>query len=125
MNMDFKGNSSSYTKGMVVGALIGGAVSGLAALLFAPKKGTELRRDIASKTEETYHNVANRAGVLAQDTASKIGSFVDKIQTRNEKSSNGSSQVSNGTSSMSRENTTTQSAGSSAAKSTQSAQSNS
>lgn len=84
MNIDFKGGSSSYTKGMVVGALIGGAVSGLAALLFAPKKGSELRQDIASKTGETYTNIASKAGHLAQDAASRVGSIVESIQSRNE-----------------------------------------
>ncbi len=84
MNIDFKGGSSSYTKGMVVGALIGGAVSGLAALLFAPKKGAELRQDIASKTGETYNNIASKAGHLAQDAVGRVGSIVEGIQSRNE-----------------------------------------
>lgn len=119
MNMDFKGNSA-YTKGMVVGALIGGAVSGVAALLFAPKKGTELRRDIASKTEETYHTLAKGAGTLAQDAASKVGSFVDKLQTRNE---NGSG-VGNAVAAVT-EKVAAATSGNHSAKSSQSAQTNS
>lgn len=120
MNMDFKGNSSAYTKGMVVGALIGGAVSGLAALLFAPKKGTELRRDIASKTEETYHTLAKGAGSLAQDAASKVGTFVDKLQTRNESVAS----TGNGAP-LSPEKSVASASGNHSTKSSQSAQSNS
>lgn len=84
MNIDFKGGPSSYSKGIVVGALIGGAVSGLAALLFAPKKGSELRQDIADKTGETYTNIASKAGHLAHDAASRVSSLVEGIQSRNE-----------------------------------------
>lgn len=106
MNIDLKGGSSSYTKGMVVGALIGGAVSGLAALLFAPKRGVELRRDIASKTGETYSNIASKAGHLAQDAASRVTSFVDHLQTRNEHKAG-----SNGNGSSAAAEKSTQSAG--------------
>jgi gas vesicle protein len=120
MNIDLKGNSS-YTKGMVVGALIGGAVSGVAALLFAPKKGTELRRDIADKTEETYHTLAKGAGALAHDAASKVGSFVDKLQTRNE----GKTEAGNGMSLASEKGASSSSGNHSSAKSSHSAQTNS
>jgi gas vesicle protein len=84
MNIDFKGGPSSYSKGMLVGALIGGAVSGLAALLFAPKKGSELRQDIAAKTGETYSNIASKAGDLAHDAVSRVSSLVENVQSRNE-----------------------------------------
>lgn len=45
-------NSSSYSKGFLIGAVVGGAVGAVVALLFAPKSGRELRRDIADRTEE-------------------------------------------------------------------------
>lgn len=84
MNIDFKGGASSYTKGIVVGALLGGAVSSVVALLFAPKKGSDFRRDIAEKTGETYNNIASKAGHLAQDAANRVGTFVESIQSRGE-----------------------------------------
>ena len=111
MNIDLKGGSSSYTKGMLVGALIGGAVSGLAALLFAPKKGAELRQDIATKTGETYSNLASKAGHLAQDAVSRVGSLVEGIQSRNEHKV-----PSNGNGHASLEKSTTSSPSSSASK---------
>ncbi|MCX6139963.1 MAG: YtxH domain-containing protein [Candidatus Kapabacteria bacterium] len=45
-------NNSSYTKGFLIGAILGGAAGAVAALLLAPKSGKELRRDIADRTEE-------------------------------------------------------------------------
>lgn len=39
-------------KKFVFGAAIGGAIGALAALLFAPKKGSELRNDIKVKTDD-------------------------------------------------------------------------
>ena len=45
-------NNSSYSKGFLIGAVVGGAVGAVVALLFAPKSGRELRRDIADRTED-------------------------------------------------------------------------
>lgn len=46
--------SDKYTKGFVVGAIIGGAIGAVTALLFAPKSGEELRKDIAEKSTDAY-----------------------------------------------------------------------
>ena len=46
--------NGSYTKGFLVGAVVGGAVGAVLALLFAPKAGRELRRDIADRTGDLY-----------------------------------------------------------------------
>jgi len=45
-------NNGSYTRGFLIGAVIGGAVGTVAALLFAPKSGRELRREISDKTDD-------------------------------------------------------------------------
>jgi gas vesicle protein len=47
-------NSGSYVKGFFLGILAGGAIGALAALLYAPKPGKELRQDIAEKSGELY-----------------------------------------------------------------------
>lgn len=47
-------NSSDYTKGFIIGALIGGAAGAITALLLAPKSGAELRKDIADTSTEFY-----------------------------------------------------------------------
>jgi gas vesicle protein len=38
----------------LAGALIGGAIGAITALVFAPKSGRELRRDIADRSAELY-----------------------------------------------------------------------
>jgi gas vesicle protein len=45
-----KENSSA--KGIMIGFLAGGAIGGLTALLFAPKSGRELRKDISKKSKK-------------------------------------------------------------------------
>ncbi len=47
-------DGNSYTRGFLAGALIGGLTGAVVALLFAPKSGRELRRDIAERTSELY-----------------------------------------------------------------------
>jgi gas vesicle protein len=43
-----------YVKGLFVGLLTGGAIGAIIALLYAPKSGKELRKDIKNKTDEYY-----------------------------------------------------------------------
>ena len=40
-------------EGFVVGAVVGAVVASVASLLFAPKSGKDLRRDISEGTNET------------------------------------------------------------------------
>ncbi|MCS7000092.1 MAG: YtxH domain-containing protein [Bacteroidota bacterium] len=47
-------DSSNYTRGFWAGALLGGVAGAIIALLFAPKSGRELRRDIAERTSDLY-----------------------------------------------------------------------
>lgn len=53
------------TKGLLWGALVGTVVGSVTALLFAPKPGKELRKDIADGTAagiEKVHDIAVQAG---------------------------------------------------------------
>jgi gas vesicle protein len=43
-----------YVKGLFIGLLTGGAIGAFVALLYAPKSGKELRKDIENKTDEYY-----------------------------------------------------------------------
>jgi gas vesicle protein len=43
-----------YSKGLLIGLLAGGAIGAIVALLYAPKSGKELRKDIKNKTDEYY-----------------------------------------------------------------------
>ena len=45
---------NGYVKGLFMGLLAGGSIVALVTLLFAPKSGKELRRDIKNKTDEYY-----------------------------------------------------------------------
>src|ERR1017187_2695954 len=45
---------NGYVKGLFIGLLDGGAVGALVALLYAPKSGKELRKDIKNKTDGDY-----------------------------------------------------------------------
>jgi gas vesicle protein len=45
---------NGYVKGLFIGLLAGSAVGALVALLYAPKSGKELRKDIKTKTDEYY-----------------------------------------------------------------------
>ncbi|MFM8177686.1 MAG: YtxH domain-containing protein [Candidatus Kapaibacterium sp.] len=52
--------------GFLTGALIGGAIGAITALVFAPKPGRELRRDIAERSVELYdkaQELIGRAGM--------------------------------------------------------------
>lgn len=43
---------NSYAKGFLLGALIGGAVGAVTALLFAPKPGKELREELSYRSKD-------------------------------------------------------------------------
>ena len=52
-------DNNSKAKTFLLGALIGGAVGAVTALLFAPKRGRELRQDIIDSTNEMYDKAAD------------------------------------------------------------------
>jgi gas vesicle protein len=62
-------NKSSSAGSFLFGVLVGGAVGAVVALLFAPKSGKELRRDLA----ETGEDFLDKAG----DMISRGGEQVD------------------------------------------------
>ncbi len=47
-------NESNYGRGFLAGALIGGAIGAITALVLAPKSGRELRRDLAERSSDLY-----------------------------------------------------------------------
>lgn len=58
-------------KGFMIGLLAGGAIGGLAALLYAPKSGKELRKDITKKRKELVNDAGEYIGA-AKSKASDI-----------------------------------------------------
>ncbi len=53
--------NQNKTEGFIIGAIFGATVSAIAALLFAPKSGKDLRKDIGEGTDE-YLELARKKG---------------------------------------------------------------
>ncbi|MFP4368920.1 MAG: YtxH domain-containing protein [Bacteroidota bacterium] len=47
-------HESDYSKGFIIGALIGGMAGAVTALLLAPKSGEELRKDLSQQSTDFY-----------------------------------------------------------------------
>jgi len=68
-------NSNEFLKGLVIGSIIGGSVGALIALLYAPKPGSELRKQLAEKTTDIYSKASDYfadSATVVQDTAQNI-----------------------------------------------------
>lgn len=62
---------SNLSKGLMIGFLTGGIVGAAIALLYAPKSGKELRKDIKNKADE-YYDEAEKYIDVAKDKASEL-----------------------------------------------------
>jgi gas vesicle protein len=76
--------NNEFTKGMVIGALLGGAIGAVTALLFAPKPGNELRRDIADKSADLYNDVYSKASDFVRERSTDVSTFVNEGKVRAE-----------------------------------------
>ncbi|MFD2611833.1 YtxH domain-containing protein [Paenibacillus gansuensis] len=76
---------STQTKsggGMMTGIIVGGLVGAAAGLLFAPKKGTELRQDLMSSCSTLNEKTSELTGTLgtkAKDLASNVGTQAGSV----------------------------------------------
>lgn len=68
----------NYAKGFVFGTIIGGAVGAVAALLFAPKTGKELRSEIADKSEKYYKKAAKTISEREEIIGKKVQTTVNE-----------------------------------------------
>lgn len=64
-------STRKQTKGFFLGALAGGVVGSVAALLFAPKAGKELRQDISVQAHKVSDTTVKVAGQVT-DTTGRI-----------------------------------------------------
>ncbi|MEK3883402.1 YtxH domain-containing protein [Paenibacillus sp. PL2-23] len=74
-----KENSNS---GVVMGAVIGGAVGAITALLFAPKAGGQLRSDLCGQLQTIGNRakeVANTIGTHAKDLATTVSTHAKDL----------------------------------------------
>lgn len=62
------GQAENFRKGLFIGILTGGALGAALALLYAPKSGKELRKDIRDKSDE-YLDEAEKYIAEAKDKA--------------------------------------------------------
>ncbi len=82
-------NRTSSSKGFLLGLLAGGAIGSIAALLYAPKSGKELRKDIGKKSrevaEETGHYVDSakaRASEIISDGRKKAENLIKEAKKK-------------------------------------------
>ncbi|REK71256.1 YtxH domain-containing protein [Paenibacillus paeoniae] len=66
-------SKNTSTSGIVVGALVGGAVGAITALLFAPKSGQQLRSDIGNGLESI--------GLCAKELATSVSTHTKELVT--------------------------------------------
>ncbi|WP_334075927.1 MULTISPECIES: YtxH domain-containing protein [Paenibacillus] len=78
---------SKNAKGWIWGAAIGAVVGSVTALLFAPKPGRELRKDIADgarqvgeKTQQVAEKVSEQSAELASRVKETAGGLVSEFQ---------------------------------------------
>lgn len=72
-------------KSFFYGALAGAVTGAVTALLFAPKKGSELRKDIADTAQtvgEKTVEISRKAGATAQNIVKRSGDWASEIRTK-------------------------------------------
>jgi gas vesicle protein len=77
-------NEKNYARVFLGGLITGGILGGIAGLLFAPKSGKKLRRDISKKTDEIIddakqqiENAAEVASNIISDAKKKAESLIN------------------------------------------------
>jgi gas vesicle protein len=58
----------STTNGVLLGAIVGGVIGAVSALLFAPKAGSELREDLAQACQTIGQKTKDIASTVGQST---------------------------------------------------------
>ena len=72
----------AYTKGLLFGTLLGGAVGAITALLLAPKSGAELRRDLAEKSQDVYDKASDYMANIEGSVGSVVNTTVNESKIR-------------------------------------------
>ena len=63
---------SNYTKGLVLGVVLGGTIGAITALLLAPKSGRELRQDIATTSSDIYGKASDYCDKISDTVGTSI-----------------------------------------------------
>ena len=78
-------DSGSYTKGFVFGAIIGGTIGAITALLLAPKSGAELRKELAEKSTDMYETASDYLVNVEENVGSAVSTTVNEGRIRAQK----------------------------------------
>ncbi|MCX2836662.1 MULTISPECIES: YtxH domain-containing protein [Salinimicrobium] len=70
---------------ILAGILSGAAVGAIAALLFAPKKGSETRKDIADRGNEYLYGAKSKYNDLSDNLSHRYDSVKSKLKGKQEK----------------------------------------
>ncbi|MCX6154718.1 MAG: YtxH domain-containing protein [Candidatus Kapabacteria bacterium] len=70
--------TNEFSKGLLLGSLIGGAIGAMAALLLAPKSGKEFRRDLADKSVEYYSKASDAINTVSENYSPVITSAINE-----------------------------------------------
>ena len=81
INESIYGEESVYMKDFVIGALVGGIVGAAAALLLAPKAGSELRNDVAIQAVTLKDKSVELSGTAKEKTTQ----LVEKVKAKTAK----------------------------------------
>lgn len=83
--------TKGMTKGLMLGILAGGVTGGLLGLLYAPKSGRELRRDISSKKNELieeageyFESAKTSAANMVNEGRKKAGKIYETVKKKGE-----------------------------------------
>jgi gas vesicle protein len=78
----------SHVKGRIIGIFGVGAVGALAALLFAPKSGKDLRKDIRKKTDKYYDETEKFIGASKEKAKNIMNSGLTIFASAKNKTGN-------------------------------------
>lgn len=76
-----KNNKTSNTKFFILGAMFGALVSTIASLLFAPKSGKDLRRDLEETTSKTLESTDEYLELARQKGSKALHDMEDVAST--------------------------------------------
>jgi len=93
-------NGTSSTKGFLLGLLAGGTIGALTALLYAPKSGRELRKDIGKKSREVakeaehyVDSAKTKASEILSDSRRKAESLLNDARKKADSISKGTEKL--------------------------------
>ena len=75
-------NGSDFSKGLVLGTLIGGMAGAITALLLAPTSGKELRDELAKRSGEYYDKASDYFTTMEANVGTAVSNTVNEGRER-------------------------------------------